>query len=173
MQIRFVSFLIVALCIIRQINAWSPYFTRRNCVGTSLHLAKDSGTGYFRLPNDGDDDAGSFIDEAAIFPLSNETKQIILSEMVLAFDNLPYSEVSDLLESIVISRDAYTCARLLELTRNMERIYAELRRRDASRGFEDLEDAARVIRSNIRIYANSHSAQQGNREPSAEFKWPW
>lgn len=130
---------------------------------------KDDGDlGYFKLPNDAEDAGLQMVAEANVFPMSAETKALLLSEMVVAFDNLRYDEVSDMLDSIVASRDAYTCARLLELLATMDRVYFELRRGDGS-GLEELEDTARVTRSRIRMYANSHVAKSEQKD----FKWPW
>lgn len=127
--------------------------------------------GYFRLPNDDQDmDELADIDYGRLFPLDPERKQLLLNEMILAFDNLPYPEVSDILESICLSRDVDACAQLLELTSMMERLYVELRRRDTATGIEDLDDAARVLRSRIRTCAKSHLAGL-NKEDS--FRWPW
>jgi hypothetical protein len=133
--------------------------------------------GYFRLPNDNEvADSRSFeFDLDKVFPLQNEKKQLLLSEMLLAFDNLPHSEVSDMLESICSTKDVETCASLLEMTAMMDMIYMELQRRDANQGIEDLEDAARVIRSRIRMYSKSHVAREGPRplNPPDMQSWPW
>ena len=134
-------------------------------------VSKDRSKGYFRLPNDNEDiDELADIDYGRLFPLDPERKQLLLNEMILAFDNLPYPEVRDILESICLSRDADACAQLLELTAMMERLYVELRRRKPADGIEDLDDAARVLRSRIRTCAKSHLARL-NKEDSS--RWPW
>ena len=141
--------------------------------------------GYFRLPNDDKDDEDgrygifddlsvSSADLARIFPLDGTRRQLVLNEMVDAFDNLPYSEVDEMLQSICNAQDADTMAQLLNLTAQMDQLYAELKRRNntSADGMEDLDDASRVIRSRIRMYVNSHIARSGDGDRNAA-QWPW
>ena len=141
--------------------------------------------GYFRLPNDDKDDEDgrygifddlsvSSADLGRIFPLDGTRRQLVLNEMVDAFDNLPYSEVDEMLQSICNAQDADTMAQLLNLTAQMDQLYAELKRRNntSAEGMEDLDDASRVIRSRIRMYVNSHIARSGDGDRNAA-QWPW
>lgn len=176
---RWGSCLVPLLCLCR-VHEGSCLLPRRQARGLLPFPRKlsretvsrlSSGSGYFRLPNDDEDmDDLLDIDYGRLFPLDPGRKQLLLNEMTIAFDNLPDSEVSDILESICLSRDVDTCAQLLELTAMMEKLYAELRRRSRGSGIEDLDDAARVLRSRIRTCAKSHLAKL-NKEDS--FRWPW
>ena len=190
-----VSILFIINCITINIYFNDAFLSRLNspsCVfrgRIALYAVEGSkpkaSKGYFRLPNDDKDDEDgrygifddlsvSSADLGRIFPLDGTRRQLVLNEMVDAFDNLPYSEVDEMLQSICNAQDADTMAQLLNLTAQMDQLYAELKRRNntSAEGMEDLDDASRVIRSRIRMYVNWHIARSGDGDRNTA-QWPW
>ena len=144
-------------------------------------------TGYFRIPENSPGNLPNEVivekDENAEEDLSNKSVILrVLNQMELAFDNLPPQEVKLMLDKLLLTSATSaqikaSCVKLIKLTELAEEIEnaAILREKsNADAGFEDLYDAIRTVRSQIRMYGKDSDfcGDDGIYRPY-EFKWPW
>eukprot|EP01041_Mallomonas_annulata_P005957 gene5957-12026_t len=167
-----------------------PGFQSR--IGLERRSVPDDEIGYFRLPSESDNEKetepgiripAELDPEDSYQFYDKDIEARVLRQMELAFDNLPLFEVKDMFGRLWLAgsrggpmRDS--CLRLIKFTVDAEEIENEAERREAStsayNGMDELYDAIRVVRSNIRMYGKDADfcSASGEYKP-VEFKWPW
>jgi len=99
--------------------------------------------------------------------------------MVDAFDNLPESEVVDMGRRIFLGKTENhqrTQNALFNLSQQAEDIRSlAIERSNSGYAYDDLEEAIRVVRSQIRMYGKDADfyTSTGDFEPPIPFAWPW
>ena len=141
--------------------------------------AESSKSGYFRLPKDNEvfpldnyflEPGNEEMDETSDSPLDGETRNSIVRQLEMAFDNYQPWEIIEMSEKLFVMPEQ------LEKVRELVRRLDSLEEYAAKQGGwdENLVDAMRSSRSEVRMWAKDTEFYDtnGNRKEQVTL-WPW